>query len=119
MSSVAQTCPYSKYDMFKFSAWDKFVDDWETGRTACTELVRLALEDGEGGGEGILYGFLKDSNDDENTDRKNSRLKSKVSDEAATEMYLMLILAVADTTLSLIYNVLSNLAKNPNIQEKV
>jgi cytochrome P450 len=105
--------------MFKFSAWDKFVDEWETGRIASTELVKLALEEGEGSGEGILHGFLKEDNDDDNTNSKNSKLKCKVSEEAATEMYLMLTLAAADTTSSLINNVLTNLAKNPTIQEKV
>jgi cytochrome P450 len=106
MAAVSTQCPYSKYDIFKFSAWDRFKDEWTKGREASKELVRLAFEGGEGSGKGIMHGFLGDRD-------------LQVSNEEATEMYLILTFAAADTTSSVINNVLTNLAKYPEIQDRV
>jgi len=106
MSTVATNCPYSKYDMFKFKQWDKFVAKWKAGREASKELIQRALEKGEGDGKGIMHGFMNDPD-------------LEISSTEATEMNLILTLAAADTTSSLINNVLTNLSRHPDIQDKV
>jgi cytochrome P450 len=106
MSDVSIKCPYSKYDMFKFSTWDNFRRSWDKGREASKELVRLSMEEGRGNTDCIMHKFLGDTNLD-------------ISDEQATEMYLILTFAAADTTSSLINNVLTNLAKHPHVQERL
>lgn len=106
MSDLSIQCPYSKMDAFKFKAWDDFVDTWGQGREAAKELLRLAMEEKQGTGKGIMHGFLGGEN-------------LKISNEEATEMFLMLTFAAADTTSSLINNVLTNLSHHPEIQGKV
>lgn len=103
MSNLPSQCPYSKYDMLKFNAWNKFVDEWRVGREASQELVELAMEREDG--KGVMHGFLRD--------------QTNVSEEEATEMNLILTFAAADTTSSLINNVLTNLSRHPHVQDKV
>ena len=106
MAKVSQECPYSKYDALKFSGWDNFKNQWDSGRVAATKLVKMALEEGKGSGTGIMHGFLGDKD-------------LKISQDEATEMYMMLTFAAADTTSSLINNVLTHLARNLDVQDKL
>mmetsp|Transcript_38913 Transcript_38913/g.94226 ORF Transcript_38913/g.94226 Transcript_38913/m.94226 type:complete len:402 (+) Transcript_38913:652-1857(+) len=103
---VAQACPWSRIDMFKLGEWKAYESKWKGGREAGKELVRKALDDGEGGGTGIVHGFFNDPD-------------LKISKEEAIEMFLVLTFAAADTTSSLVNNVLTNLARNPDAQDKV
>jgi len=106
MGQVTAQCPYSKYDMFKFSAWDKFTKQWSAGREASEELLDMAMAQGKGSGKGVMHGFLRDEN-------------NQVSKDAATDMNVILTFAAADTTASLINNVLTNLSRHPDAQDQV
>ena len=105
-SHIATACPWLQIDMFKFGEWKAFESKWRGGREAGKELVRKALENGEGSGTGIVHGFFDDPN-------------LKISNEEAIEMFLVLTFAAADTTSSLVNNVLTNLARNIDVQDKV
>jgi cytochrome P450 len=64
------------------------------------------MEEGQGQEDCIMHKFLGDTTLD-------------ISEEEATEMYLILTFAAADTTSSLINNVLTNLAKHQDVQDRL
>lgn len=106
---VAQECPYSKFKMLRFSGWERFRKSWSEGRQAGEELLRIAVsqaKDTNTPAKGIMHGFMNDEN-------------RKISLDEATEMYLVLTFAAADTTSSLINAVLTQLAKHPDVQDRV
>ena len=106
MSQVSAQCPYSKVDLFKFQAWKDFDSDWQRGRIATDELRRLAFEQKQGSGHGIMHGFLNDPN-------------LSITKDEAIEMLMILTFAASDTTSSQIHNMLNNLSKHKHVQDQV